>query len=329
MFTDFKLDPDYSGPIYKQIAETIQRAIRDGSLKPGTKLPTVRDLSKATGAACGTVKHAYELLEEQGFVDMIQGSGSFVADRRENTASRKEKAMAAIDEMFSKLENLGFTPREMEIYLNLKLRGLSEKYDVVKVAAVDCNPETLQLIQNQLSQIGYAETAAFDLFRISEDAEKLNRDYDLILTTSTHFSEVEPYIETDKTVAMVAMTPSVRTIIRLAKITEGTRVGIFCASDAFASVVRNNCVNMGDWCEDMKTQLMGICETETQFFADHDLLIVPEGYETFVTAGESELLRDFKEKGGDVLIYSYRIDRGSFLYVQEQIKRVMNKKRSM
>ena len=58
-------------------------------------------------------------------------------------------------------------------------------------------------------------------------------------------------------------------------------------------------------------------------------MCIRDSYEAFVTAGESELLRDFKEKGGDVLTYSYRIDRGSFLYVQEQIKRVMNKKRSM
>ena len=52
MFTDFKLDPDYSGPIYKQIAETIQRAIRDGSLKPGTKRRLCGICLKQPARAC-------------------------------------------------------------------------------------------------------------------------------------------------------------------------------------------------------------------------------------------------------------------------------------
>lgn len=317
------------GPIYKRIAAAIARDIQSGRLPAGYKLPTVRELSGEMGVACGTIKHAYEHLEEQGFVTMVQGSGSFVLDQKEDSASRKEQAMAAIDAMFAQLQKLGFTPREMEIYLNLKLRGLAEKYDVVKVAIVDCNPETLQLIEKQLSQIGYAETAAFDLERLSEAAERLNTEYDMVLTTSTHFTQVESYIKSNQLLAMVSMAPSVRTIISMAKIPDGKKVGIFCASDAFASVVRTGCQGIGDWSEGMTTQLMGIRDKTAQFFAEQDVIIVPEGYETFITPEEKELLGAFTADGGQVLHYIYTIDRGSFLYVEEQIKKLMNKKRSM
>ncbi|MEY8364317.1 GntR family transcriptional regulator [Anaerovoracaceae bacterium 41-7] len=329
MFVDFKLDTAGQKPIYKQIAERISDAIKDGKLAAGFKLPTVRDLSGEIGVACGTIKHAYEYLEEQGFVEMVQGSGSFVIDQKEDFASRKEKAMIAIDQLFTRLESLGFTPREMEIYLDLKLRGLAEKYDVVKVALVDCNPETLQMIEGQLSQIGYAETAAFDLDRIEEAAESLNADYDLILTTSTHFTEVESYLRSNKPLAMVAMTPSVHTIVRLAKIGDTQKVGIFCASDAFAGVVRNNCQGLGSWSEGMATQLAGFFGKEEQFFAENDVVIVPEGYETFIASKEKQFLRSFCERGGELVSYSYKVDKGSFLHVVDQIKRVMNKKRSM
>lgn len=329
MFKDFKADPNFQGPIYKQIAKKIETAIMDGTLPAGYKLPPVRDLSKETGAACGTIKHAYEYLEEQGFVEMIQGRGSFVLDRTETSVSRKEKAMQAIDAAFLQLEKLGFTPREMEIYLNLKLRGLEEKYDVVRIAVVDCNPETLQLIENQLSQIGYAETVAFNLDRLEEVAERLNSEYDMVLTTSTHFTQVEPYIKGNKLLAMVSMTPSVRTIISMAKIPDEKKVGIFCASDAFASVVRTGCQGIGDWSDRLTTQLMGIRDKTAQFFEEKDVVIVPEGYETFITAEEKEMLLAFKENGGQVLHYIYKIDSGSFLYVEEQIKKLMNKKRSL
>ena len=93
-----------------------------------------------------------------------------------------------------------------EIYLNLKLRGLEEKYDVVKVAVVDCNPETLQLIEQQLSQIGYVEPVVFPLGRMKEIAPKLNEDYDMILTTTTHFRDVEPYVQGGQILAMMSMT---------------------------------------------------------------------------------------------------------------------------
>ena len=84
MFVDFKLDDAYQGPIYKQIAERISDAIQEGKLAAGFKLPTVRELSGEIGVACGTIKHAYEYLEEQGFVEMVQGSGSFVVYAERN-----------------------------------------------------------------------------------------------------------------------------------------------------------------------------------------------------------------------------------------------------
>ena len=323
-----KLDGSGQGPIYKQIAAAIEKDIESGRLPAGYKLPTVRELSSEMGVACGTIKHAYEHLEERGFVAMVQGSGSFVLDRSEDTSSRKEQAMAAIDGMFHQLERLGFTPREMEIYLNLKLRGLEEKYDVVKVAVVDCNPETLQLIEKQLSQIGYAETAPFALSRLEEIAPKLNSDYDVILTTSTHFAEVEPYINQNKTLAMMAMTPAIRTTIQLAKVGDEAQVGIFCASDAFSQVVRTGCLGMGSWSERLTTQLMGMPGL-ADFLEAQDVVIVPEGYDAFISKEERSQLAAYRESGGHVVGYDYKIDRGSFLYVEAQIKKCMNKKRSV
>ena len=78
----------------------------------------------------------------------------------------------------------------------------------------------------------------------------------------------------------------------------------------------------------MRTQLMGIRTGEKQFFSTHQLIIVPEGFESFIDAAGQEMLREFVDAGGQVVQYHYRIDRGSFLYVEEQIKRCMNKKRS-
>ena len=291
-----------SGPIYKQIADAISDKIQTGALPAGYKLPTVRAL--------------------------VQGSGSFVRGKEEDNANRKEKAMAAIDRLFDQLQQLGFTPREMEIYLNLKLRGLEETYDIVKVAVVDCNPETLQMIEEQLSQIGYVEPVVFPLSRMGEIADKLNEEYDLILTTTTHYTQVEPYVQDAKKLVMVSMMPAVRTTISLAKVAEDVRAGIFCASDAFAGVVRTNSEGMGKWSDHLPTYLMGMDGHLQKFFEEVDLAILPEGWEAFASSLEKQAVSRFEAGGGQVVLYAYKIDKGSYLYVEAQIRRCMNRKRS-
>ena len=203
---NLKLDGNSDSPLYKQIVEAIQRAVHSGKLPSGYQLPTVRELADEMGISRGTIKHAYDQLQRLGIVEMTQGKGTFILGQtEEDNASRKEKAMNAIDQLFEQLEDLGFTPREMEIYVGLKLRGLEEKYDVVKVAIMDCNPETLHLIEDQLSQIGYAEVASFGLGQLNEVVEKLNSDYDLVLTTSTHYAQVEHYIHPANALGMMSL----------------------------------------------------------------------------------------------------------------------------
>lgn len=325
---NLKLKTGNTGPIYKQIADAIADKIQTGSLEAGYKLPTVRALADELDVACGTIKHAYEYLEEQGRIEMVQGSGSFVRGKEEDNANRKEKAMAAIDGLFDQLQQLGFTPREMEIYLNLKLRGLEEKYDMVKVAVVDCNPETLQMIEMQLSQIGYVEPVVFPLSRIGEIAEKLNDEYDLVITTTTHYTQVEQYIQDPKKLVMVSMMPAVRTTISLAKVADEVRAGIFCASDAFAGVVRTNSEGMGKWSDYMPTYLLGMDGHLERFFEEVDLAILPEGWDAFASAKEKQAVNRFEADGGQVILYDYKIDKGSFIYVGAQIRKCMNRKRS-
>ena len=329
MFANIKTDQENRIPIYKQIGDCIQAAIHDGSLPAGYKLPTVRDLAEEINISTGTVKHAYEYLEQLGVIEMIQGKGSFVLGVEEETTSRKERAMSAMDELFVKLEKLGFTPREMEIYINLKLKGLEEKYDVVKVAAIDCNPESLQIIEKQMGQIGYVETAVFGLNHLPEIADKLNNEYDLVLTTSTHYGEVEPYIKNTKNLAMMALTTSTRTVIKLAKIPELWNVGVVCASDTFANVVRENCLVIGGWAERMGYMHFGNPQKLKAFLKGKDAIILPDGYDAFASKEEKELLRHFENKGKTLILYDYKIDKGSFMYVEALVKKCINNKRSL
>jgi len=75
------------GPRYKGLADALERAIRDGRLAPGARLPAQRDLAFDLGVTVGTVGRAYELLMQRGLVRGEVGRGTFVLERRpEETA---------------------------------------------------------------------------------------------------------------------------------------------------------------------------------------------------------------------------------------------------
>lgn len=65
-------------PIYAQIALQIQDAILSGELNAGDALPSIRSLANDLRISVITTKRAYAELEEAGFIDTVQGKGSFV-----------------------------------------------------------------------------------------------------------------------------------------------------------------------------------------------------------------------------------------------------------
>lgn len=71
-------------PIYEQITDQLKRAILNGTLSPGTQLPSIRMLAKDLKISVMTTKRAYADLERDGFIETVAGKGSFVAMRNQD-----------------------------------------------------------------------------------------------------------------------------------------------------------------------------------------------------------------------------------------------------
>ncbi|OGD23185.1 MAG: hypothetical protein A2Y69_09745 [Candidatus Aminicenantes bacterium RBG_13_59_9] len=74
------LSPSSPDPMYKQVTEQVKNAIASGDLKPGEKLPSVRELAEGLKISGITIKRAYLDLEIEGYIFTRAGLGSFVAD---------------------------------------------------------------------------------------------------------------------------------------------------------------------------------------------------------------------------------------------------------
>lgn len=66
-------------PIYEQITAQMKNLILSGTLAEGAQLPSMRALANDLRISVITTKRAYADLEAQGFIETVQGKGSFVA----------------------------------------------------------------------------------------------------------------------------------------------------------------------------------------------------------------------------------------------------------
>ena len=186
MDTIFCINPELNIPIYQQLVDAIRAAVKRGELTAGQQLPTVQEVSNDLSIARGTIKRAYDELEREGIVEKVQGRGTFVCYQPVNTGSRKELAMAAIDSLLDQLEDMGLSAAEINIFLNLKLRERAEEEAFVKIAVVECNPETLSQMADQLRHIKGVNLYSYLLESVHQYPYNLAEDFDLIVTTAEH-----------------------------------------------------------------------------------------------------------------------------------------------
>lgn len=70
----------HSSRLYEQIIEQIQNLIKEGTLRPGDKLPPERELAEQFGVSRTAVREAVKALREKGLVEIHPGRGTFITN---------------------------------------------------------------------------------------------------------------------------------------------------------------------------------------------------------------------------------------------------------
>jgi DNA-binding transcriptional regulator YhcF (GntR family) len=100
---DFAVSRESGIPLGLQLVQKLRSHIESGSLRPGDRLPSVRDAALAAGVNVNTVRTVYGRLEREGLVRSEQGRGTFVArperSRDEEARDRRElrRQIAALE----------------------------------------------------------------------------------------------------------------------------------------------------------------------------------------------------------------------------------------
>ena len=77
----FRIEKGSSVPFSRQLAEQIRAQCLSGTLEPGARLPSVRELARELAVNVNTVFRVYEQLAAEQFLELRHGDGTFVRER--------------------------------------------------------------------------------------------------------------------------------------------------------------------------------------------------------------------------------------------------------
>ena len=101
-------------PIYSQLVEQIKLGIVSGSLPPGARLASVRDMASEAGVNPNTMQRALQELEREGLVYSQRTSGRYVTEEMRIIEHAKEQlAEEQIRGFLEAMRKLGYQQEEI------------------------------------------------------------------------------------------------------------------------------------------------------------------------------------------------------------------------
>jgi GntR family transcriptional regulator len=128
-----RIEKGSAAPISRQIAQQITALCAAGSLAPGDRLPSVRELARDLAVNQNTILRVYERLCRDGLLEMRQGQGTFVASKAKSNAKPGQR-MRLIEELRQVARqgmSLGLTAEQFHELVSIALA------EVQSQAAVD------------------------------------------------------------------------------------------------------------------------------------------------------------------------------------------------
>lgn len=157
-------------PLHLKVYEALHGRIANGTLRPGTQLPTENELVSEFGVSRGTARQAVTRLVHEGLVERTAGRGTFVSDRRLMYASRSllgftEQIRATGREPSSSLINVG--PEAASAYAEEFDFGpnVSTVLSIERVRNADAEPVALEHLVVPLPR--FAGLKDLDLEKVS------------------------------------------------------------------------------------------------------------------------------------------------------------------
>ncbi len=109
-----RLNPTLGIPIYRQVMDSIKEMVAARVLKPGDRLPSIRELSGELRINPSSAVKAYNELKHAGVIQLDHGRGTFISDNPDVVVqSRDELLRADLESLMARAETRGFSAKDV------------------------------------------------------------------------------------------------------------------------------------------------------------------------------------------------------------------------
>jgi DNA-binding transcriptional regulator YhcF (GntR family) len=221
----FLLDKSQKSALYEQARGQLLAALHAGLVGAGDRLPSMRQLAVRNSINTKTAFSIYRRLNEEGYIDLRQGSGAYVSyiEMPDLEQAYCFSLLKLIKSNFSEAQRLKLSQRE---YADL-VQSFVEKSEpgAVCVAIVECNEEQISVFAREISERLKVRVFPLLLSQLESPDQQTARvlaETDYFVTTDFHLKRVRDLTETKyrKKVLQVRLNP-----VFMPKIVAATRRG--------------------------------------------------------------------------------------------------------
>ncbi|GAA3741717.1 GntR family transcriptional regulator [Leifsonia bigeumensis] len=102
-----RIDPSSGVPLFDQLAGSIRASTITGAIALGERLPSARELAQSLDINVHTVLRAYQLLRDEGLIELRPGRGAIVTGR---PPGGYEDLNTAVDAVIAEARKLDIAP---------------------------------------------------------------------------------------------------------------------------------------------------------------------------------------------------------------------------
>lgn len=114
-------------PIYEQVVEKLEELMFLGVLKENEPLPSVRSLATDLSINPNTIQRAYSELERRGYIYVIKGKGSFVAENSTMKENKKREVLIQVSEIIDEAIRLGIPDQEIKKMVDIQYKAAEKQ----------------------------------------------------------------------------------------------------------------------------------------------------------------------------------------------------------
>jgi DNA-binding transcriptional regulator YhcF (GntR family) len=280
------LDRTLPVPLGIQLRGLIEFGIALGELRPGQRLPSVRELAERAGIAPMTVATVYRQLRRSGLIEAKPGAGTFVGDGHNSDGLRStamRRVQRRIDSLFAEAGALGLSGAVVASLVNARAaRGRAATRPLRLVIVGNFLDTTQQYARRIQEHLGPGDVIVATTVTALQAGEPFPMPCDVGMTLAHRRAEVQALMP-NETIPLVGLSfiPSEETRARLAVIDPMARIGIVSVFPEFMALMKPGVLRFTPHVSDVEVRLATAPDLAA-FLARIDVLVYASGAEAIL-----------------------------------------------